>query len=201
MNDISNLGHYTVPEDTKNGICIDVGCNVGDFTFTYRDHFAHIYFIEPQIKLFEHNIKRFEGNEKITGLNRAAWSQSNILLKLLNHKNHDSGSVGVNSSLLNDEWLNEVVNEILSISLADVINMYKIDVIDYLKVDCETSEYEFLINSDLSKIRYIGIELHHQMGFDRYNELLKKIHYTHTHIAGNIHYTSGANQEALFKIT
>jgi hypothetical protein len=72
--------------------------------------------------------------------------------------------------------------------------------IDYIKIDCETSEYSFLMNKNLSKLRYIGVELHHHIGLDRYNELLNWIKKTHDLIHGDDTYMFGYNKEVLFKL-
>lgn len=195
-----NIGHYVVPDDTKGGICFDIGCNVGDFTQKYKDHFSRIIFVEPQLKLFEYICDMFKDEKNITGLNRAVWSCSDINMRLVSHRNNDMGSVGVKSSLLNDDWTDETVNEIKTISFKDLMVLYNIEQIDYLKCDCETSEYEFLINADLSKIKYIGIELHSQMGAIKYNELVDKIQQTHCIISGCTSYTPTNNKEVLFKL-
>jgi hypothetical protein len=33
----NNLGNYIVPDDTKNGIAVDIGCNNGCFLEKYKD--------------------------------------------------------------------------------------------------------------------------------------------------------------------
>jgi len=42
-------------------------------------------------------------------------------------------------------------------------------------MDCETSEYNILINKDLSNIEFLSIEIHWQLGKERWDELLKHI--------------------------
>lgn len=29
--DLTNIGNYSVPNDSKNGVCVDIGANVGNF--------------------------------------------------------------------------------------------------------------------------------------------------------------------------
>ena len=195
----TNLGNYSVPDEVMNGICVDVGANFGDFTNQYKHLFSKVFFIEPQISLFDKLKNRFSDDEKIVGINAAVWSESDIELTLVSHFNNDFGSVGVSGAPLNSDWTNKSVNTVKSISLDDIFIRYQIDKIDYLKVDCETSEYNFLLNKDLSKIKFIGIELHHQMGVDKYNELLSWIYNTHVVISGNEKFENGHNKEVLFK--
>ena len=43
----SNLGYYNIPNDVKDGICVDIGSNVGSFFSTYHNFFSKIHFYEP----------------------------------------------------------------------------------------------------------------------------------------------------------
>ena len=68
----------------------------------------------------------------------------------------------------------------------------------YCKVDCENSEYYIFMNQKIDRIKYIGMEIHHQMGRDKQEELLSYILQTHDLISGGATYTS-YNREILFK--
>lgn len=195
-----NLGNYLVPSETKGGLCFDIGGNFGDFTNKYAAHFGEIYIIEPQINLYNNIVDLFKYKPNIKPLNRAVWSESNIELELVHHSNTDLGSVGVKSELLNNDWTNTVVNKIKSISLEEIYKIADNKIIDYFKVDCETSEYSLLLNKDLSKLRYIGVELHSQMGVEKFNILTNWIKNTHDLINGNDNYTNGVNKEVLYKL-
>lgn len=195
-----NLGNYLVPSETKGGLCFDIGGNFGDFTNKYATHFGEIYIIEPQINLYNNIVDLFKDKPNIKPLNRAVWSESNIELELVHHSNTDLGSVGVKSELLNNDWTNTVVNKIKSISLEEIYKIADDKIIDYFKVDCETSEYSLLLNKDLSKLRYIGVELHSQMGVEKFNILTNWIKNTHDLINGNDNYTNSVNKEVLYKL-
>lgn len=195
-----NLGRYVVPPKIQNGICIDVGCNLGDFTKKYENFFRKIYFIEPQFELFQNLEKRFFSNKNIQGFNRAVWSESNLTVNLVSHPNNDSGSVAVNGDHINNDWTDQIVNEVLTISLEDFLSLIPENFINYLKIDCETSEYPFLFGKDLSMIEYIGIEIHPQMGILKYNKLLEWIKKTHRLIHGDDSFNNKLNKELLFKL-
>jgi FkbM family methyltransferase len=195
-----NLGRYIVPYNVKNGICIDIGCNLGDFTKKYENFFNKIYFIEAQTKLFLNLEKRFNENNNIKGFNKAVWSESNLMVDLVSHPNNDHGSVAVNGGHLNNDWTNRIVNQIETISLEDFLLLISEKFIDYLKIDCETSEYPFLFGKDLSMIKYIGIEIHPQMGMLKYNQLLEWIKQTHMLISGDDSFNKNFNKELLFKL-
>ena len=195
-----NLGNYLVPLEIKGGLCFDIGGNFGDFTNKYVTHFGEIYIIEPQINLYNNIVELFKDKSNIKPLNRAVWSESNIELELVHHSNTDLGSVGVKSELLNNDWTNTVVNKIKSISLEEIYEIAGDKIIDYFKVDCETSEYSLLYNKDLSKLKYIGIELHHHMGNEKYEQLTNWIKKTHELINGDESYNIGINKEVLYKL-
>lgn len=195
-----NLGNYIVPEETQNGICFDIGSNFGDFTNRYANYFSKIYFFEPQLELFNNIVERFKEHEHIKGFNKAVWHTSNVELEMVAHTNTDLGSVGVSSDLLNSDWTDNTINSVQSISIEDIYEMADNQMIDYLKIDCETSEYPFLLNKDLTKIKFIGIELHHHIGVEKYNELLNWIKKTHDLIYGDDSYMFGSNKEVLYKL-
>ena len=195
-----NLGYYIVPNEIKNGICLDIGCNLGDFTDKYKFFFNKIYYIEAQTKLFLNLKKRFISNNNIIGFNNAVWSESNIKVNLVSHFSNDHGSVGVNGEHLNNDWTNDIINEIDTISLEDFLLLIPEKTIDYLKIDCETSEYPFLFGKNLNMFKYIGIEIHPQMGSIKYNDLLNWIKKTHILINGDDSFNKNHNKELLFKL-
>lgn len=193
-----HLGYYVVPEDVKNGICVDVGANYGNFIEKHHSYFKEIHYIEPLNHVYEYLTTKFKGYDNVFGNNRAVWNKNNQLLKIVSHSNNDAGSAGIQGEFTNSDWTDNIINEVLSITLEELIN--KIGKIDYLKVDCETSEYPFLFEKDLSKVNYISIELHNQLGYEKYNELLSWIKNTHILIFGDDTYEYGNNKEVLYKL-
>ena len=193
-----HIGDYLLPEDTKNGICIDVGANYGNFIKKNHTNFKEIHYIEPLKHVYDFLNSEFENYDNVFGYNKAVWSESNKPLRMVSHLNNDAGSAAVKGEFINDDWTDNTINEILSISIEELIDKFK--KIDYLKVDCETSEYPFLFNKDLTKIRYIGIELHNQLGVEKYNELVSWIKNTHDLVYGDDTYTFGINKEVLYKL-
>lgn len=194
-----NLGNYKVPPETKGGICVDVGANLGDFTNQYKNHFKQIYYVEPQTELFENLEKRFTNSNNIIGYNNAVWDESNIDVNIVSHENEDCGSSGVQSELLTYGWTDAVINTVKTISYVDLLESIPHTEIDYMKIDCETSEYPFLIDNNLSNIIYIGIELHNQLPIKKYNQLIEHISKTHELIYGNTNHSVGKNKEVLYK--
>ena len=70
----------------------------------------------------------------------------------------------------------------------------------YTKLDCETSEYNLLIDKDLSKIKYLGIELHWQIGKENFDRLITHIlKYFNNKTDITLDYPYGYNIEVFFE--
>jgi FkbM family methyltransferase len=101
-----------------------------------------------------------------------------ILVK--NNHTDDDGSYSVYNEERETMWSeNNLVNEVNSISIETIINDIG-GIIDYLKIDCECGEYDGLLNKPLESIKYIGIEMHGQLGKEKFQELYEYISRTHT---------------------
>lgn len=194
-----NLGNYKVPLETINGVCLDIGCNIGGFIKKYSGHFKRIDYYEPIKECFNICQDFSKHYSHITGYNLAAWNESHQELNILEHKNCESGSSAIESIILNDEWADKkIIQKVTTISLEDILSKFNGE-IDYCKSDCETSEYFIFLDKDISRIKYIGIEMHWQMGNARWNELLNYILRTHALESGNPSYRDGNNTEVLFR--
>lgn len=198
----NNLGYYTVPEDTKGGICLEIGANVGNFFTAYKDHFRMIHYYEAVQETFDICQEKSKDLENIVGFREAAHSCDGECLEMVIHENNESGSCSVLDPSRNrmSDWTEEVVSTAISVSMQSVVDRLLEDSdseeIDYLKIDCECCEYAFMMNNDLSKFKYIGMELHSQPGEEKFNELLEHIQKTHD-IQGNATYRPYANAEFL----
>jgi FkbM family methyltransferase len=177
----NNIGNYVVPPQTRDGIAVDIGANVGLFSANHSSFFRTIHTYEPITVLAEKIKVRDIPN--ITIFNEAVGATTGKA-KMILHRGMDSGSTTTEDCLkdvitvFGDTWSDTVICEVPMIDLETVIDRVG-GRIDYLKMDCETSEYPILMNKDLSNIGYIGIELHGQMGIDHWNELGTWISRTH----------------------
>lgn len=192
----NNLGSYIVPDDVKGGICVDIGANVGNFFKKYKDYFSKIHFYEPFKECYD--ICNEEKYDNVFGYNEAVIDKIGYV-NLVSHLNNESGSNAIKNDNLNEEWGDNIVQEkVKSVNIEMVLDRVG-GKIDYLKCDAETSEYLILLNKDLSNIKYIGLEIHHQMGKTKYDELISYMLITHSLQSGDTSYQSGSNKELLFK--
>lgn len=207
-----NLGRYVIPEECKSGIAIDIGANVGSFCNKYASTFAKIYGYEAVKKNYEVATRANQSNENVTIYNLAVWSDDKGISGVYEHSSSECGSCSVLGSHVEHSsgWKSNLVteNHVDSISLKKVVDNALTEncaeTIAYLKMDCECAEYPILMNTEdsvLNKIRFIGIEIHNQLGRERYFELVDHIQRTHE-LCGNpnsIVYIKDKNQTYLFR--
>ncbi len=200
---LENLGNYFVPKDARGGLCVDIGSNVGSFLKQVHNVFREIHYYEPIKQCFDLCQDFSKNYPHIHGHNVAVYnkkSRCNVLM----HKNKLAGSSAI--SCLDEDILllehadkNNVINSVDTISLEEIYTHVNNQDIDYCKCDCEISEYYILMNKDLSKIKYLFMELHWQMGEERFQELVNYISKTHALIYGNCTFPGKFdNREVLF---
>jgi FkbM family methyltransferase len=190
-----NLGYYTIPDNCNRNMCVDVGGNVGSFVLSQVNNFKTIHYYEPFEDCFNTIQEKTKGVNNIIGFKEAVYNKDNEIVSIVSHYNLDAGSNAIKTDSINEDWKDEV-GTAKTISFPTILERAN-GHIDYLKVDCETSEYYFLIDQDLSSVDYIGIELHWQMGKTKYNQLLK--HLAKTHITtGDCNWKYEINKEVLY---
>jgi len=160
---------YPIPIGVGHEAALDVGCNLGAFPIAYKERFSRFCFLEASKQNYEAikaNLHMTEdtSRNKLTGLNLAAYSVSGIELKLYEHSTRDNGS---RSLLQHPEWLMDSYETVTTISFKDTLKIFNLGDVDYMKVDIEGGEYEYLMGQDLSMVGALGIELHFQIGNKR----------------------------------
>lgn len=191
-----NLGSYTIPDECVKGVCVDIGANVGSFTLAQASFFSIVHYYEPFQDCYDIITQKLEGFKNVTGWREAAYSEDGKTVAIMAHDNLDAGSNAIKTDAINEAWTKEI-GEVLTVSLPTVLKRAG-GHINYLKVDCETSEYHFLLDQDLIEIDYIGIELHWQMGKKKYDCLGNHLLKTHT-ASKELKWEWGVNQEVLLK--
>ena len=148
-------------------IVIDVGANAGYFNMLLlsRRPDAKIYAyeaIESNVRLFQKNI---EINpiigDKIQLFHRAVTGKPMDTITLYKEADADNS---VTASVFNDfETHNLTSVTVEAISLSQILEENKLDHVDFLKLDCEGSEYPILYESPKDiwkKVRKIFLEVH-----------------------------------------
>lgn len=192
-----NLGYYNISDIFYGGIAIDIGSNNGCFLEKYKDKFQNIHAYEPNIFLYNLLNNKYKNQNNIKIFNEAVDKTSDNFVKLVKHKyTDDNGSFAILNSYEVNEWdENEIICECKTVNFDKILERAG-GSINVLKVDCENSEYNFLFNKNLSSVKLITIEIHHQLGEEKYHKLIN--HISLTHFSENIDYEKGCNQEFTF---
>lgn len=199
-----NLGNYEIPEDVIGGVCVDIGSNVGSFFNEYSDLFSKVHYYEPYTPCYKICLDKQKKHNNVIGFNEAVLDKVSSFVEIVSHSDNDSGSNAINTESINSDWnIDSSIGISSSVDLETVLDRVGGNV-DYLKCDCETSEYYVFYGKDLKNINYIALELHWQMGEKKYYEVLNHILKTHDLISccpGDTTYIGhwGGNKELLFK--
>ncbi len=193
-------------EDVTTKTCLDVGCNVGGFVLSKSNKIEQFYCVdasEENIKQAKINTKDL--NNKITFARNAVDAESGKIVTLRPYILPDnticsSGSFSTVGYTHEDGhgWKDsEHTEEVETISIEKLVedaclNM-NVSEIDLLKVDIEGSEYNFLMNKDLSLFKFIIIEYHNFLtkitadGFNSNQQKTLENHIKKTHelVQGN----------------
>jgi FkbM family methyltransferase len=172
-NRIAHIPHsYFVPEYFNgNGVCIDIGANVGAFAIYYNNKFNKIICYEPAKYTNDECIKNTKHLKNVEVHKYAITNISGVDVKLKSHKVINfSGNASIIDSV---EWNDDENYEYVQTkSFVDIINECDIKgKKNYVKIDTEGSEYSILMNQDLSMIDVLAVEIHLQLGIEKITEL------------------------------
>lgn len=184
---------YIVPNNIETKIAVDIGGNIGGFSIAYQKTFDEIYLFEANKSTFNKMVENTKNFKNITSYNLAVLDRSDLEIVLMNHSSKDDGSVSCSPTITNGnpDW-SEVIGTVKTISIEGILNLIGNRRINFLKIDCENSEYEILLNKDLSMIDYISMEIHWQMGIEKYEELINYLS-KFFNIKGRTKFVKGSN--------
>lgn len=174
---------YKIPSGAG-GVAVDIGANVGAFAHVNHTIFNKIICIEPAQETIDKCINNTKNFPNVSVHRYAVSSKSGDTLKLfpLINGNYSGNATTVQGDITEKHYDFNTFEEVQTISLADIYTEFGIDKINYLKIDCEGGEYDFLMNNDLSEIDYIAVEVHLHLGQDKMAELRSFIGQTHQQI-------------------
>ena len=168
---------YKIPDEVS-GVAIDVGANVGAFSIVNHLKFSRIISFEPAQNTFEKCVKNTKNYKNVEVHRYAVDEEGGKIAKLCSYID---GNVSGNASTMKNDVYYDLKNyeEVPTISLEGIFKKFDLNIIDYLKIDCEGGEYEFLMNKDLSNVNAIGIEIHLHLGNEKVTNLINHIEKTH----------------------
>ena len=144
-------------------VVVDIGCHVGAFSIlAAKKGASKVLSFEPLQENYNSFIDNIELNnvtDIVKPFNKAVYYSNNDVF--INHGTVSGNETG--SSFLSNSREIKVETITLNNILKDL------ETCDFLKIDCEGSEYNILKNSDLSKVKKISMEVHKR---DRNNEII-----------------------------
>lgn len=166
-------------EVQDNFTVVDIGAMVGAFPISIIEkEFKVCYLIEPDpINFNDLKTNLSDNYGRFIFINEAINSKSR-LAHLTEHSGF--GSIFREGTTLEPSGFNVFQNgttPVLGRTLRDIFQLYKIDKIDFLKMDCEGGEYAIFKpeNEDiLTKIDFISGELHNESIDDNQNDIFNR---------------------------
>lgn len=146
-------------------VVVDCGGNIGIFSsFALDNGASRVLSFEPFPNNYEINKKN---NPNAEVFNLAVSNKSDDTIELLYTHTGNGGHTIIGSEFQNDPGHYQHKNiYVKTITLDDIISQNFIDHIDFLKVDTEGAElliFQGLSDENLSKIRCIALEYHHNI--------------------------------------
>ena len=165
---LSYTKHCQIPPD---GLIVDIGANVGVFSLFAARHARVVYALEPASSNFSRLISNVSRARNIVPLNLACAAQDghgvlDLSINPVSFSLLTSGSPGKQESV-------DVV------TLGTLFKRFNISCCDFLKLDCEGSEFDIILDSDPSlwcRVKRIVMEYHDHLS-ERFShrDLLQKL--------------------------
>jgi FkbM family methyltransferase len=161
--------------DVKGKVVVDVGANVGDASLYFFTRGAKkVYGYEPypySCRIARQNIKLNKADKIVEIKNEAVFGSRKGIIIDPKYKN-------MATSPLEEFERGQRIN---SVSLHDIIQRHKLNGA-LLKMDCEGSEYEIILNASTSDLRKFGqIIMEYHYGYEPLVEKLRSAGFTTEH--------------------
>lgn len=142
-------------------VVVDIGGHVGMFSIYLARSFPsiRIFAYEPIPQNYRHFVRNIEANRvtNVQVFNRAVTHDGRPLEMLL----HPSNTGGATAQLQNMHLPEHTRYVVESVTLDDIFATHAIDRCKLLKIDCEGSEHEILLDARiLDRVEYLSGEFH-----------------------------------------
>lgn len=166
----------------KDELVLDIGANVGGFWNAWKWRFDNWHLVEPSVYNCEQiRLNGYEGSYSRNAVGKTSGERVKLMKYMAGEDDTLSGNFGTqefvnegNGHGWQGEW-----EECITLSFSDITKNREIGL---LKIDCEGAEWDFLIDAELSGVKYIVMELHNFLGGVKQKQLMTHIENTHTEI-------------------
>ena len=161
-------------------LCVDVGSNIGAATL----HLARIYqktvAFEADPVNYDYSVANLAFNKQngcipataqTQCFNLAAASQSGKTLHIYESSDNPGGNSTISTHCNREEDLSS--RSCKTINFQDMCEKLGTNKIDFLKVDIEGAEYDFLLDQDLGNVQYLIVEVHQIYDTHEENQKIK----------------------------
>jgi len=132
----------------EGSIVVDIGANLGLFSILSHNHGAKkVYSFEPNPDTYSNLIKNTSECDSIKCINQAISNKTGKLSFYSALSNSSISSVKWIDSEIYYNWGDGIEIDVECITFDSFIKNEKIDIIDYLKIDCEGSEWDIIDNN------------------------------------------------------
>lgn len=148
-------GQYDNPERFENEIVVDIGANVGSFTVLAARFAAKVIALEP----LPDNFKQLQRNIEFNSLHNV--SQLNVAISDTDGELEIFGVGACVTAIRNEKHTDSTT--VKAITMQTLMDEYSLTCIDFLKMDCEGSEFDVFLNSPpeiLRRIKSLNLEFH-----------------------------------------
>jgi len=147
---------YRLPKDIKGWSVIDIGANIGSFSILAAERGARVTTFEPQpenLKVLKQNIKK--SGLGINLIEKGVGKEGRALIN----------NFGGSSTIVDEMKLLYTPADFVTLNEIEVVPLDSIiqEDCDFLKVDCEGSEYDvfkYASNETMKRIKRLAIEFH-----------------------------------------
>ncbi len=174
------------PSDPSSVCIVDVGANAGAFSVMAAEAFpnAEVFSFELVKENYDFAVSKLREHKNVKIFNKAMVG-SNTPVGLFQHSSNPGGHKPIfdkdtETYLSSDRFaLDYSKTSVDCISFVEFLGENSIDKVDFLKLDCEGSEYEILFHVDehglWDKIERISMELHGRGDQEQVDRLMKML--------------------------
>jgi FkbM family methyltransferase len=157
-------------------VVVDIGAYIGDFALYAIKHFGarQVFAYEPSKRNFSimrRNIETNQCEDRIVSVNMAVSDTNTVFMDI---DVPDSRQINVSVYQPSSS-----LTRVPSVTLKDLFDIHKVESVDFLKLDCEGSEYAILLSAPLGlfgRIRNIAMEFHEIEGFkQKLNAVIERL--------------------------